>query len=693
MNTKVHYVIVKAATQLLGEMSMKLLNSPINKNAWESIKNEFGITSEFDGGLKQETYLDLVMLGAYLEDQPKIRSGISEPNISDPLVKAAMQTGAPGKYQHWMEHFWSDSLNENKGLVIDLDYICDVLAEAIGGKIYGEFFTEIRSEIYELIATPITAICKKGTTTLDQFRSAPARAKEYWNVLIKQYQNGEKERAYLNLGRVLHLLADVGTPAHMHGDPHAGIGFVVDLLKKLKLNKIFDNDTINDFSIDDDQYECYTGKVIEGLLSNLSGSNTYKYELALPGIWNIASDDLASYKREWEVFDYFKELAQISVQYDSDDVDGTRKDKPFHWRHFNLFDIWSWDLERQWDGDLTDSACHDIASNLIPATISFTAGLIMHFFDAVDEKIETTEEGFSEFSIAAKKITVHNSTDSITDEGEIYTDVTVNNIGPIQTGRIKAKSGQTKSLPSNLHWNVVMNANENKKINISSYSEDNDDYWLFGKRKSRDSLGHIYRTLTKNDIPEGRSELSLKSDKGYYSLLFEFNKKVYHKPKIIYVNDAWRKLYKNRKVFYKQRTGYNRLAKQVLYLNLENGTRHMSNKKGLSCGHFNKLGEGKRITIRLSKDKLFEQAPSGRITALKQFANKAGRKKLQQIVTKLERDERAVIALEEKGTVLSKVIQLNCPALADKYKGLTKNNFSEYFSTRCRCCADEKKFW
>lgn len=693
MNTKVHYVIVKAATQLLGEMSMKLLNTPINQTKWQAIKNEFGINQDYDGGLKQETYLDLVLLGAYLEDQPKIKSGISEPNISDPLVEAAMQVGAPGKYQHWMEHFWNDSLNESKGLVIDIDYICDVLAEMLFGKIYGEYFTEIRSEIYELIAAPITALCKGGTTVLDKFRSAPARAKEYWNILIKQYKNDEKERAYLNLGRVLHLLADVGTPAHMHGDAHAGITFVVDLLKKMKLHKLFGVDAINDFSIDDDQYECYTGKVIEGLLSNLSGADKYKYELALPGIWNIGSDDLASYKRDWKLFDYFKELAQISVQYDSDDVDGTKKDKPFHWRHFNLFDIWSWDLERQWDGDLTDSACHDIASNLIPATISFTAGLIMHFYDAVDEKTETTEEGFSEFSIAAKKIKVHNSTDCITDVGEIYTDVTLNNIGPIKTGRIKAKSGQTKSLPNNLHWNITMNANEDKKINISSYSEDNDDYWFFGKRKSRDSLGHIYRTLTKKDIPEGSSDLWLKSDKGYYSLMFNFNKKVHHEPKIIYVNDAWRKLYKYRKVFYKQRIKFTQLANQVLYLNLENGTRHMPNKKGCVCGHFKNLSEGTKITVRVGKDKLFEQAPSGRISALKQFANRTGRKKLQEIASKLENDERIRIVLEEKGTVLSKIIQLNCPQHAEKYKDITKNNFSKYFSTKCRCCVDEKNFW
>lgn len=670
---------------------MDFLNAPINKTKWAKIKEEFGIDG-YDGGLKQETYLDLVMLGAYLEDQPKVKSGISEPTFSDSLVEKAMQIGAPGKYQHWMEHFWNNSMKKDKGLVIDLDYICDVIAEALFGKIWGEYFTEIRSEILEIIATPITALCKGGTTVLDSFRSAPARAEEYWSVLIDQYKQGEKERAYLNLGRVLHLLADVGTPAHMHGDAHAGVNFVVDLMKKLKLHKILGLNTVNDFSIDDDQYECYTGRIIEGNLSNLTGADKYKYEQALPGMWNVKSDDLASYKREWKVFDFFKGLAEISKQYDSDDVDGTRKDKPFHWRHFDLLDLWSWDLERQWDGDLTDSACHDIATNLIPATISFTAGLVMHFFDAVNEKIETTQEGFTEFTIKGKQIMIHNSTDSITDEGEIYTQVSVNEIGPIQTGRIKAKSGQTKNLPGNLCWNVSMNANENKKITIHSYTEDNDDYWFFGKRKRRDSLGSIDRSFTKKDFPEGHSEKTFKSSNGYCSLVFGFDKFVFHEPKIIYVNDAWRQRFKYRKVFYKQRTSYTKLANQVLYLNLKTGLRHMPNKKGKPCGHFSKF-DGDKMVIRMSKEKLFEQAPSGRITALRKFAKTSGRKKIEEIANKLDQNERIRVAFEERGSVLSKIIRLKCPECAERYGGITEKNFNSYFSTTCRCCSDEKKFW
>ena len=59
MNTKVHYVIVKAAAQLLGDMSLKLLGEKIRQTKWNQIKSELGINGVDDvGGLKQETYFD-----------------------------------------------------------------------------------------------------------------------------------------------------------------------------------------------------------------------------------------------------------------------------------------------------------------------------------------------------------------------------------------------------------------------------------------------------------------------------------------------------------------------------------------------------------------------------------------------------------------------------------------------------------
>ena len=692
MNTRVHYVIVKAATQLLGDMAMDFLNAPINQDNWKKVKEDLGIGEDVLDGLKQETYLDLVMIGAFLEDKPKIKSGISEPKIRDPFVKWAFEQCEPGDYQHWLEHFWNDGLNKDKGLVIDITYICDVIAETLWGKGLGEYFTELTSGIIELIGAPITAICKDGSLVLDSFRSAPARAEEYWAALIKEYKKGDKENAYLKLGRTLHLLADVGTPAHMHGDPHINLHFIKFLLEKLSLDGLIHIDTDNDKGTDDDQYEYYTGNLIQGNLSKLTGSNKYKYEKALPGAWNVDQNDLASYNRDWKLYDYFKELAYISRQYDSDDVDGTCKDKPYHWRHFELTDIWSYDLERQWDGDLTDSACNDIASNLIPASISFSAGLVMHFFDEVGEKIETSEEGFSEFSFVAKKITVHNSTDSVTDEGEIYTEISVNGLNK-NTGRVKAKSGQTKNLATDkLNWSFSMNPNENKKIYINSSSEDNDDYWFFGTVKSRDSLGSISKAYTKDQIAEGHSEIYLTSSKGYYSLLFGVDKRVQHEQKTIFVNDAWRKRFGKLNYKFMQRTGYTLFAKQVMYLNLENGVRHMSNKRRLACGHYRKLPKGNKITICLNKDKMFEQAPSGRITALKQFAEHTKSKKIANIARKLEQNEKIKIAIEDKGTILAKMIQINCPKYAEKYKDLNKKNFSQHFSTRCRCCSDERRF-
>ena len=203
MNTRVHYVIVKAATQLLGDMAMDFLNAPINQDNWKKVKEDLGIGEDVLDGLKQETYLDLVMIGAFLEDKPKIKSGISEPKIRDPFVKWAFEQCEPGDYQHWLEHFWNDGLNKDKGLVIDITYICDVIAETLWGKGLGEYFTELTSGIIELIGAPITAICKDGSLVLDSFRSAPARAEEYWAALIKEYKKGMFQKLFPKEGETV----------------------------------------------------------------------------------------------------------------------------------------------------------------------------------------------------------------------------------------------------------------------------------------------------------------------------------------------------------------------------------------------------------------------------------------------------------------------------------------------------------
>jgi hypothetical protein len=65
--------------------------------------------------------------------------------------------------------------------------------------------------------TPETAGCSK-----DGWRQQTpgARARALWDVAKAHHAEGEKLRAYRVLGRVLHLLEDMTSPAHVHADPH-----------------------------------------------------------------------------------------------------------------------------------------------------------------------------------------------------------------------------------------------------------------------------------------------------------------------------------------------------------------------------------------------------------------------------------------------------------------------------------------
>ena len=710
-------MIAKAASKLLGPMAMDLLKTPIRKDVWESIKTEFGMNDSNCGGLKQETYLDLILLGSYLEDKSAVQTEISEPKITDALVAKVMSSEGPVTSQHWMEHFWNDDLIKEKGLVLDIDYICDIIAEALGGKFWGEFFAEIRSEIYEIIAAPITMMCKDGSTVLDKFRSAPARAQEYWDLLIKQYKDGQKERAYLNLGRVCHLLADVGTPAHMHGDGHIGVYPVAKLLEYIGLDGLIDTNTGE--GVDDDQYEYYTGYIIEENLKELAKQNSCEYEDALPLRWNVVSGDVASYKPDWEMFDYFKELGTMTRKFDSDDVDGTENCQPFHWEHFKPWDLYTYKLERQWDGDLRNSACNDIAERLIPATISYTAGLIMHFFDVVDEKTEANEPGRAIVSVKATKMHVLDDTDPC-GSGEIYLTADVNNRDQKLTGRINANTGDTVNLTGyNLFWDAIyVAANTNIDLNITSHAQDNDDwYFLWQKIRDSESLGRINYTINTKDIPDnGHYYTTLSSQSPhYYDLDIDIYKDVLMKRKVTRVNDEWKRKFGNRKSFISEKLHWHYSdsgSPVTLYLNFQDSTLHMRNKNHEPCGHFKRAsainGVGK-IELRLNKKEMFEsdidnlfdidsnrsfkQASMGSLNALKKLAEKKKRTKLKDVISKIEESERYRILYKEEGTLINRIIRVKCPEFVENHGEITEDNFGELFKTTCRCCSDERRFW
>ena len=401
MKAKVHAVLMKCSINLCGTNLIKELNKPINTARWEKyLKEELAFDLSPNKEYRKnhipqfhlKTYADLLIYGSYMEDQTKYKSDVEGPELENPVMKFCMgKIAKQGKYKHWLEHFWNDDYMEKpeKGLEITNEYICEVIADAFCiTKIFGEFFGNVISKIMGLIGKPFFLLFN-GSTTIEHFRPAPSRATEYWNILIKQYNEGNPEAAYFNLGKVCHLLADIWTPAHMHGDPHTGFKrmstFIKGILKKNSNEYLGVAD-----SMDDDQYEVYTNLQIEPHIpkkeSHEDASEEWlpNIEEALPKRWCLSSDkSFPGYVSGWNLMDYFRHAANITMQYDSDDYDGKTKYEPYHWNHFRPLSPATWKLKRRWDGDLTDDACDQIASQLIPLIIADTAGVLYMFCDEV----------------------------------------------------------------------------------------------------------------------------------------------------------------------------------------------------------------------------------------------------------------------------------------------------------------------
>ena len=67
-----------------------------------------------------------------------------------------------------------------------------------------------------------------GTNGGFQQVSARARAGQLWDLAKEDYAAGRYRSAYRILGRILHLLQDMTSPAHVHNDPHGKISPFTD---------------------------------------------------------------------------------------------------------------------------------------------------------------------------------------------------------------------------------------------------------------------------------------------------------------------------------------------------------------------------------------------------------------------------------------------------------------------------------
>jgi hypothetical protein len=67
---------------------------------------------------------------------------------------------------------------------------------------------------------------RPGCTGSPPMMTAPARAALLWDMAVADYRAGtlvRRQSAYYVLGRVMHLLQDMTSPAHVHDDPHGWI--------------------------------------------------------------------------------------------------------------------------------------------------------------------------------------------------------------------------------------------------------------------------------------------------------------------------------------------------------------------------------------------------------------------------------------------------------------------------------------
>jgi hypothetical protein len=120
-----------------------------------------------------------------------------------------------------------------------------------------------------------------GLNYVVQWDSNYRRAQTLWDTkVIPYYESGNKEDAYYWLGRVVHLLGDLGVPAHVHLDPHIGWP---------------DHDTLEKYLADD--------------TDNSAGN--YRQ-------WTSSGTATSAY----DLYSLFYDMAEITDNYDSNDASG-----------------------------------------------------------------------------------------------------------------------------------------------------------------------------------------------------------------------------------------------------------------------------------------------------------------------------------------------------------------------------------
>lgn len=698
MNTLVHSVLTQAASKICGSFATNKFSTSINEATWKKYLSTLGIDStkyaEYKTKFRFKNYNDLMVFGAYMEDETKYKSDVADPKIKNSLLNKALVEGR-GDYPHWVEHFWRHSLDINQGLKIDSSYITQVLAEAVG---VDSWAGELGQDIYEFCRGWIVALvtlCCEGSTTLEEFRSAPQRAEDYWKVATNQYKNKEYEKAFYNLGKVCHLLQDMSTPAHVNNDPHAGTSILPEILKFLDFSDDFKYNT----AVDDDQYEAYTGKIIEDKLASICKKSDYSIcDQALPEKWiNYGAPLNPVYNNSWKIFDYFKAVAQNTMRYDSDDADGTAPNgtKPMRWKHFHLLDFQSYG-ERQWNGDLLESACDKIAADLIPQAICYSAGVMLQFFYEVGEQI--TEKQTSAV-VKGEEIYIIDDTD-FWGEGEIYLTMDVAGTTPMVFGRIKGNSKKSYTLPDNLRTKGDTNSRTlifidgtTKELQVKSSCYDNDDWHGHVDHDEMGTTNHLFYIpgdlskgyIKKQVISNKTTKYYFQDDASKYKLTYSITATTNELKKQAY---DFASLLNAQNISILNSTHYKEIGggyDEPILLNFNTMQRHKSTKKLHFCKNGIRSAKDTTLKFYTTENELFAEGGKKYIEIAKEIAKQ---KKNDTILQKLNKIDGSQYKILTAKNYLEKCVCSAPKAIAKKFanKTISKKTFKECFKESCPCC-------
>jgi hypothetical protein len=337
--------------------------------------------------------IEIIMAGSYIED-----------STAGPLADVG-ECVVP-----WLEHFWQQNLKQE-----GLNY------------------------------PKVNAVNTVGCLNLLDNRAAYLRATDYWEqyvVSTKEWSKKnaiEKEEALLALGRMIHLLQDMGTPAHTNNDMHVTI----------PSSKYFPD------WWDDDDFEDYVG-------SQCSNEIPHKYRI---------SSDLHYFDPTGlSIHALFYRMARETIKYDSDDVDGKGSGLPYRCPY--------WTIEEDEDGnnffrdgfgDLTDWACDAIAKNLMPLNYAYSATLLLKFL--IDLKIYTLPTIYSD----AEPIKLKIALTSVRIKRDQDNAITLKVVNGSEDIHINASNLSKLESIQNYHHSLkerIITTNEGLKVYIEAHNSD-----------------------------------------------------------------------------------------------------------------------------------------------------------------------------------------------------------------------------